>query len=195
MQVNKTTLITSRTLVKTTALLLLFVLTSLAPVKWVKNRLPDGVTVSVPDQLTPMTPEDMAQRFPSVRAPLGAFTNADRVTDFSINISATNWPDADVEMAQKFFKASLQNLYDRVDMISEGIQPIHKKKFIYFEFESRISGDRRREGLSDPVLKYTYIQYLVQKDRTLVFTFSCPKDLQVEWQPVAREMMKRIRVN
>jgi hypothetical protein len=141
-----------------------------------------------------MTPEDMAQRFPSVRAPLGAFTNADRLADFSINISATNWPDGDVEMAQKFFKASLQNLYDRVDMIGEGVQSIHKKKFIYFEFESRISGDRR-QGLRDPVLKYTYIQYLVQKNRTLVFTFSCPTDLQQEWQPLAREMMKKIRVN
>ncbi len=170
-------------------------LLSFAPVKWVKTKLPSGVTVSVPDQLSPMTPEDMAQRFPSVRAPLGAFTNADRVTDFSINISATNWPDADVEMARKFFKASLQNLYDRVDFISEGVQSVHKKKFIYFEFESRISGDRRKQGLQDPILKYTFIQYLVQNDRTLVFTFSCPKDQVEEWKPIAHEMMKRIRVN
>lgn len=179
---------------KTAACLALVALMAMSPARWVKTRLADGVTVSVPDLMAPMTPEDMAQRFPSVRAPLGAFTNADRLADFSINISATNWPDGNVEMAQKFFKASLQNLYDRVDMIGEGVQSIHKKKFIYFEFESRISGERR-QGLQDPVLKYTYIQYLVQKDRTLVFTFSCPKDLQQEWQPLAREMMKKIRVN
>ncbi|MBL7849890.1 MAG: hypothetical protein JNN04_03230 [Cyclobacteriaceae bacterium] len=194
MQVNKTTLIPTRYALKTTAWLALFALMAMAPSRWVKTRLAEGVTVSVPDLLAPMTPEDIAQRFPSVRAPLGAFTNAERLADFSVNISATNWPDGNVEMAQKFFKASLQNLYDRVDMISEGVQSIHKKKFIYFEFQSRISGERR-QGLQDPVLKYTYIQYHIQEDRTLVFTFSCPQDLQEEWQPLAREMMKKVRVN
>lgn len=179
---------------KTAGIWTVLLLTSLAPVKWVKTKLPNGITVSIPDQLTPMTPDDLAQRFPSVRAPLGAFTNNDRLADFSINISATTWPDGDVDMAGKFFKASLQNLYHRVDFVDEGIKTIKKKKFIYFEFESRIVGERK-QGLTDAVLKYTYIQYLVQKDRTLVFTFSCPKDLREEWQPVAHEMMNRIRVN
>lgn len=163
--------------------------------KWVKSNLPSGVTVTVPEELAPMTPEDIALRFPSVRAPLGAFTNQERLVDFSVNISATNWPDGDVELASKFFKSSLQNLYDRLDLISQGTQVIKKKKYIYFEFESRISGDRRTQGLSDPVVKYVYIQYLVLKDKTLVFTFSCPKDRREEWQEQAHEIMKRIRVN
>jgi len=194
-QVNKTTLITLRALLKSGIVVLVLGMMALTPVKWVKSRLTDGVTVSVPDKLLPMSVEDMAQRFPSVRAPLGAFTNADRVIDFSINISATNWPDGDTELARKFFKSSLQNLYDRVDFIGEGVISIHKAKYIFFEFESRISGDRRREGMSDPILKYTYIQYHIQKERTLVFTFSCPKDQEEEWKPIAHEMMKRIRVN
>ena len=121
MQVSKTPLITATGLLKTAAALAVAALVAMAPMKWVKTHLADGVTVSVPDLLTPMTPEDMAQRFPSVRAPLGAFTNADRLADFSVNISATNWPDGDVELARKFFKASLSNLYDRVDMIGEGV--------------------------------------------------------------------------
>ena len=75
---------------KTSAIVLLFALSSFSVAKWVKTRLPDGVTVSVPEELAAMTVEDMAQRFPSVRAPLGAFTDVDRVVDFSVNISATN---------------------------------------------------------------------------------------------------------
>lgn len=187
-------MITAGAWLNTVACVALLSLTALAPVKWVVTKLTEGVTVSVPDVLLPMSQEDMAQRFPSVRAPLGAFTNQDRLVDFSVNISATSWPDGDVEIAKKFFKSSLQNLYDRVDFLSEGIQPVKKKKFIYFEFESRISGERK-QGLTDPVLKYTYICYYVHKDRTIVFTFSCPKDLQQEWQPIARELMKRIRVS
>lgn len=195
MQVNKTTLITLQALLKSGIVLLSVAMMALAPVKWVKSHLPDGVTVSVPDRLLPMTEEDMAQRFPSVRAPLGAFTNTDRVIDFSVNISATNWPDGDIELAGKFFKSSLQNLYDRVDFISEGVQSIHKTRYIFFEFESRISGDRRRQELQDPILRYTLIQYHIRKERTLVFTFSCPKDQEEEWKPIAHEIMKRVRVN
>lgn len=161
----------------------------------IKTKVSEGITVSLPKELIPMTPEDIAQRYPSVRAPLGAYTNLDRVVDFSVNISATKWPDGDVEMAKGFFKASLQNMYDRVDFIGEGIQQVHRKKFIFFEFESRINGDNRRQGYQDPIMKYTYIQYLVTSERTLVFTFTCPKDLRQDWQEVARSMMKTIKVH
>jgi len=44
-------------------------------------------------------------------------------------------------------------------------------------------------------LKYTYIQYLLLNDKTLVFTFACPKEQKEEWQPIAHEIMKRIQVN
>jgi hypothetical protein len=141
-----------------------------------------------------MTPEDISQRFPSVRAPLGAYTTQDRIVDFSVNISATQWPDTDYEMTQKFFKAGIYNLYDKVDMIESGIHDIHKKKFIYFEFESRTNGSKMQLGIKDPVLKYTYIQYLIEPGRTLVFSFSCPKDRMQEWQEVAREVMSSIKV-
>jgi hypothetical protein len=162
--------------------------------KLVKTKISNDITVSIPSELFPMTPEDVGQRFPSVRAPLGAYTTEDRVVDFSVNISATQWPETDYEMTQKFFKAGIYNLYDKVDMIGEGMQEIHKKKFIYFEFESRTNGDKRKLGSSDAILRYTYIQYLVQRGRTLVFTFSCPRDRKPEWQETAHAVMKSIRV-
>lgn len=163
-------------------------------VKLVKTKVTNDITVSLPNNLYPMTPEDIGQRFPSVRAPLGAYTTEDRVVDFSVNISATRWVPEDFEMGQKFFKSGIYNLYDKVEMISEGTQDIHKKKFIYFEFESRTNGDRRKLGSSDPILRYTYIQYLIEADRTLVFTFSCPKDQKPQWQETTHQVMKSIHV-
>lgn len=162
--------------------------------KLIKTKIGSDITVDLPSQMRPMEPGDIAQRFPSVRAPLGAFTTEDRVVDFSANISATQWYPSDYELSQKFFKSGIYNLYDKVNMIQEGIYEIHKKKYIYFEFESRTNGDKRQLGSSDPILKYTYIQYLVESGRTLVFTFSCPRDRQQEWQPIAREVMKSIKV-
>jgi hypothetical protein len=162
------------------------------PPKLVKTKLSNGITVSLPEDLKPMTPEDIALRFPSVRAPLGAFTNADRLVDFSANISATQWPDNDLNVAKSFFKASLYNLYDRVDMISEGVYEVHHRRFIYFEFESRVNGGKFTQSDQPAMFHYTYIQYLLEPGRALVFSFHCPKDQREEWQPVAKTVMKSI---
>jgi hypothetical protein len=137
---------------------------------------------------------DFTERYPSVRAPLTAYTNQERNSDFSVNISATQWPDANLQLSQRFFKASLMNMFDKVEIINEGIHEVNKRKFVYFEFESRINGNRRELSEKDPVLQYTYIQYLIEPKRTLVFSFSCPRRLREEWQDTAREMMKNIVV-
>lgn len=183
----------SRSMNKLLILFLAFVAVS-ANNKLVKTKVTDEISLSIPEGFIAMTPEDIAQRLPSVRAPLGAYTNEDRVVDISVNISATQWPDANYEIAAKFFKAALFNLYDKVDMIDEGVHEVHKKKYIYFEFESRINPNRRVEGGSEPLLKYTYIQYLVEPGRTLVFSFSCPRPLRQEWQETSRAVMKSVRV-
>ena len=175
-------------------ILIVIVLSGFTTEKLIKTKVADGITVSLPESLIPMTEEDLVQRYPSVRAPLAAFTNVDRTVDFSINTSATQWPDQDINMAQKFFKSGIYNLFDRVDIIEEGIHPIHKKKMIYFEFESRVNGNKMKQGEQSPVFRYSYIQYLVERDRTLVFSFNCPRDQKEQWQETARAMMKSLKV-
>jgi hypothetical protein len=174
--------------------ILIISLFGFAPPKLVKTKIAEGITVLLPKDWRPMDGLDFTERYPSVRAPLAAYTNEERQVDFSLNISATQWPDKDIAMAGGFFKASLYNLYDKVDMISEGIREQHGKKFIYYEFNSRVNGSRKQEGLRDPILNYTYVQYLVEPGRTLVFAFNCPKRQQEEWQETARKMMQSIRI-
>ncbi|HYF67788.1 MAG TPA: hypothetical protein VD884_06625 [Ohtaekwangia sp.] len=162
--------------------------------KLVKTKVNQELTVVVPKGWTAMDAMDFTQRYPSVRAPLAAYTNEERTIDFSINVSATQWPDANLEISQQFFKASLMNMFDRVEMIGEGVREVNKKKFVFFEFTSRVNGIKRQEGNQSPVLKYTYIQYLVEPSRTLVFSFNCPQREMEDWQETAREMMDRIRI-
>jgi hypothetical protein len=159
-----------------------------------RTKIGSDISVELPPELFAMSPEDITLRFPSVRAPLGAFTNQDRVVDFSVNISATQWPDADIALAQKFFKSGITNLYDKVDFISDGIKTHRKKSFIEFEFESRVGTSQRQAGQSELTYKYTLIRYLVQPGRTLVFAFSCPRNQREQWQPVAHQIMESIRV-
>lgn len=162
--------------------------------KLVKTRITNDITVSLPAELMEMTPDDVALRHPSVRKPIGAFTDADRLIDFSIKTSATQWMAADREMSRQFFKAGIYNLYDRVDMIDEGIREIHKKQYIFFEFDSKINGDKRQMGDQEPITKYSYVLYLVEKGRTLVITFTCPMQLKAEWQNTARAVMESVRI-
>jgi hypothetical protein len=174
--------------------LILLVCVSFDQPKLVTKKIADGISASVPNDWRPMDGLDFSERYPSVRAPLAAFTNDERMVDFSANISATQWPDADLEIAQKFFKASFTNMFDRVEMISEGIKEVHGKKFIFFEFESRVSGNKRAEGQTDPIMKYTYLQYYLSPQRTLVFSFNCPRRDRETWQPVAHAIMKSIKI-
>ena len=162
--------------------------------KLIKVKVNDHITISIPRGWRPMDGLDFTERYPSVRAPLAAYTNEDRTVDFSVNISATRWPDANLEMASKFFKASLTNMFDRLTMADEGIREINGQSLIFFEFESRINGNKNELGNADPVLKYTYIQYLVQSQRTLVFSFNCSRRDRDAWQETARAMMANIKV-
>lgn len=162
--------------------------------KLVKTKINDEITVSIPAGWRPMDGIDFTERYPSVRAPLGAFTDEERMVDFAVNVSATQWPDKDAAVAHKFFKSSVVNMFDKVEFISDGITEHQGNKFVYLEFTSRVNGNKRQEGLSDAVLKYTYVQYLLGKDKTLVFSFNCPKRTQQDWQATAHEMMMAIKV-
>lgn len=167
---------------------------SFAPPRLVKTKVTEDIVVLLPKNFRPMDDMDFSQRYPSVRKPIAAFTNEAREVDFSVNISATQWPDGDVEIAKQFFKAGVVNMFDGVEIIEEGIHEVNGKKLIYFEFESRMKGDKMKLEYRDPVLNYTYIQYLVETDRTLVFSFNCPRRIREDWQKTARKMMKGIKV-
>ena len=162
--------------------------------KLVKVKVSEDITVSIPKDWRPMDDLDFSERYPSVRAPLAAFTNEDRTVDFSVNISATRWPDANLEIASKFFKASLTNMFDRVTIVEEGIRQVNGDSFIFFEFESRINGNKNQLGNADPVLNYNYVQYLIQPHRTLVFSFHCSRRDRQAWEKAADAMMNSIKV-
>lgn len=173
---------------------LLLPLMAAGPGQLIKTKIAEGITVMLPSELKPMDQADVAQRYPSVRAPLGAFTDAERSVDFSINISATQWPDENLQVAQQFFKAGIYNLYDRIELISEGIQEVHSKKFIYFEFISRINATKMISGVQPAIFRYTFIQYRIEPGRALVFSFNCPQDQVPVWQPKARALMKSVKM-
>lgn len=159
-----------------------------------RTNVADGISILVPVGWRPMDELDFSERYPSVRAPLAAYSDQERLSDISVNVSATQWPDANAQLASQFFKASIMNTFDRVEMISEGVREIKGNNFIYFEFESTIRGNPKELGQQQSIMNYSYIQYLVQPGRTLVFSFHCPRRLRPQWQEAALEIMENIKV-
>src|SRR6478735_1433342 len=111
-------------------LLLCITLFSFAPPRLVKTKITDDITVLIPKNFRPMDELDFTQRYPSVRQPIGAYTNEAREVDFSVNISATQWSPADVEIAKQFFKAGVVKMFDGVEIIEEGTHTVNGKEFI-----------------------------------------------------------------
>jgi len=175
-------------------ILLLIFLCAFDTPRLVKTKLTEGITVLLPKNFQPMAEMDFTDRYPSVRQPIAAYTNEERVVDFSLNISATQWPDKDVALAQKFFKASIQNMFDRVEWINEGVTNLHGKQFIFFEFESRMNGNPRADGSQPSITRYTYIQYLLESRRALVFSFNCPVKMRADWEQTAHQIMASVKV-
>lgn len=167
---------------------------SFDPPKLVKTKMADGITMLIPKGWRPMDALDFSERYPSVRAPLAAYTDYDRLVDVSVNVSATQWPDGNVEMAQRFFKSSIINAFDRVEILQEGVHEVNGRQFVFFEFESTVRGNVREQGQQESILKYSYVQYLILPRRTLVFSFHCPRRMRADWRETAAEIMGSIKV-
>lgn len=179
---------------KSVLLVFLLILMSFDEPKLKKTEVSEGITMLIPSEWRQMDGLDFSERFPSVRAPLGAYTDHNREMSLSVNISATQWPDEDAEIARDFFKSSIYNTFDRIEMINQGIYEANKHKFVFFEFESTVKGDQTALGQEQSILNYSYIQYLIGEDRALVFSFHCPRRLRQEWQETAGKIMKSVKV-
>ena len=160
----------------------------------VKTKIGEEITLSLPEDFIPMTDEDFSLKFISPKKPIAAYTNHQRVVEFSINESNTDWKESDLELMKSFYKSSILNLYDQVKFTQEDIQEINKKRFVIFEFTSRVKGDKASLVNQRDVKKYTYIQYTIKNGKRILLNFSCPVGDQQYWQPIMQEAMGSVRI-
>ncbi len=156
-----------------------------------KKKLSEhDITIMVPSEFVEMIPEDIVQRLPSVRKPIAAYTDLQRTADLSVKISATQWGDNDLEIAQSFFKASIMDLFDKVEFLDEGIKEIKKKDFIFFEFESYVRGTDTSRGSR----QYNYLMYYIKDRQTLVFSFKSPDRDMEKYQSRVQEIFATVKI-
>ena len=169
--------------------------TAFSSSKLKKVNLNDHVSIKLPVEFLPMSDDDIARKYYTYRKPLAAFTNPERLADFSFNQSATPWRQKDLILLKDFYKASILKLYTKVDFIQENIVVVNKREFAVLEFTSQISEeDKNSPNFGKITRGYDYIQYTVEKGKVLIFHFSCPFQIRENWQATAKSIMMTAKV-
>ena len=162
--------------------------------KFVRVEVSEEISVSLPESFQPMTEDLMQRKFLSARPPLAAYTSANQLADFTVGASNTRWQTTDLPILKDFYRSRLLELYDEVDFIDEGVRSVADVQVAYFEFTSVVKRDEDALTPKPPVHRYTYAQYTIHQDKALVFTFSCPRQRQSQWQSIAQKVMESVKL-
>ncbi len=181
-------------MVRYISLVVVFFLFSAQQVKMAKTRISDNITARLPADFSLLPPEELAFKSASYRMPIAYYTDPARQIDFSVNNSVTKWQSTDISLVQEIYKSNINNLFDEVDFLNEGIETINNRDYITFEFLGTIMPGESLVKQEVPVRKYFYIQYTIKEGMIYIFTFIAPMRQKEEWQPVAGEIMHSINI-
>ena len=162
--------------------------------KLVKTKITEDITVDIPVSFHEMSEQDINSKYLSYRKPLALYTSENKKADFGVNVSLTQWNSGDLELMKSFFKSSIANLYDKVEFIKEDIEEINKIKYAVFEIVSTVNPDENAVLSRGAIQKYSYLQYTIVNEKTILFNFSCPLNEKDYWTPMVKEMMHSIKI-
>ncbi|MBO0357722.1 hypothetical protein J0X19_07175 [Hymenobacter sp. BT186] len=172
-------------------LLAVLLLAAFAAPKLKKTSVSKNISVGVPEGFTALPDDGIAVKYPAPRKPLAVFSNANGRVDFSVAQKPSTFSNRDYGLLLKIYKASIQNMYSKVQFLTEDIRTINKRDFVVLEFVSSVADNRRGSNLA-PIRRYQMVQYAIEGDQLTVFTFVAPADEQAQWQPTAQAVMSSI---
>lgn len=170
------------------------ILTAQAQTTLKRDKVGKFISIEVPETFVAMSKSELISKYVSSRKPLAMYTSQDRLIDLGINENSSRWTENDLEILMSFYKASIANLFTKVDFHQEEIKEIAGRKFIVFEFTSKVTSEDNTFGGSSAISKYTYIQYTLRNDKVLLFNFSCPLRIKNQWQETAHQIMNSVRI-
>jgi hypothetical protein len=156
-------------------------------------KLGSGLSVGVPVGFSALPDDGIALKYPSPRKPLAVFSNPSGRVDFSVAVRPTPFMSADYAVLLKVYKASIQRLYTKVEFLTEDIRTVKGRDYIFFEFVSTVSDNRRGSNLP-PIKRYQAVQYAIKDQQLYVFTFVVPLEEQTQWRPTAQAVMSAVEL-
>ena len=162
--------------------------------KLVKTKVTDNITVDLPVSFQQMSEQDINSKYISYRKPLALYTSENKKADFGVNVSLTQWNSNDLDLMKRFFKSSIANLYDKVDFLKEDIEEINNIRYAVFEIISTVNPDENAILSKGAIQKYSYLQYAIVNEKTILFNFTCPLNEKERWQSTVKDIMNSVKV-
>lgn len=172
-------------------LLALGALLAFAGPKLKKTPIGKNITIGVPENFAPLPDDGIAAKYPAPRKPLAVFSNPSGRVDLSVAQKPTTFQSRDYGLLLKIYKASIQNMYSKVQFLQEDIRTVNKRDYVALEFVSTVTDTKRGSNLA-PIRKYQFVQYAIEGDQLFVFTFVAPAEEQAQWQPTAQAVMSSV---
>lgn len=173
----------------------LFLLTSYQPVKYVKTKVNDAISISLPKDFILMSQTDLNSKYVSSKAPIAAYTDFSRTVDLGVNVAYSRWNQEDLEILKSFYKSTIMGLYDEVQFITEEVQEINGRDYAVFEFLASVSDDEGTTINRSSISKFVRIHYTIVKSKTVLLNFSCPGRQKDTWAPVAKEILESVKIS
>ncbi len=154
----------------------------------------NGIQLNIPATFDILTDDEIIKKHLSMHKPLGYYSNETRKVDVSISEAQSKWVEKDIELMHSFLVATIQNLYDEVEMIQDTIMLINNRKFVVLEFIGRLRFDQNAIVNKSGLSRYYKIAYAIKKNKTFVVNFNCPARDISNWQNTATEIIESIEI-
>lgn len=182
------------TMKKTIALFCLLPLLAFGIGNLKKRKITDGVTMLLPESFVEMTEQEIKDAALTYRQPLVMYKDFKTVGNLALNVSATQWTNADIGILKDFYKSTILGIHSEVVFYQEETKQIGEHQFAIFEFASSVKPVRTMMEDKGAIKKYNYIQYTVVNGKVMIFSFSCPFAYRGQWQRTIKQMMDSVVV-
>ncbi|MEZ5069899.1 MAG: hypothetical protein R2751_02755 [Bacteroidales bacterium] len=151
----------------------------------VKSLLDDKVELKIPASFEIMSEEMTKTKYPSERRPTLIYTNETGEINVALNLTQNQASQEMINAYQESFVKTFKTLYPSAEWIETGVADINNRKVGYLE-------------LITPAIDteiYNLMFFTDLDGKLLLCTFNCTIDSIDNWTPIAKEIMKSLKVN
>ncbi len=154
------------------------------------------VEVYLPANFKPLSDQGIADKYPSWKKPKAVYSSPDGTADFIVTERRSDFRAGDTELLQKFYKASILNMFSEVEFLSEKTQRINGRDYVVMEFLSSMNHEDKDMKMMKPLRKYTTIMYTVDEPthKMIVLTLQTPAELRSQWEGRVPEIMSSVKL-
>ncbi|CAD5274546.1 MULTISPECIES: hypothetical protein [unclassified Imperialibacter] len=174
--------------------LFLFLVTFTVKAQLSPTKVTDYITVSLPSDFRPMNEQEINSKYVYTRRPMALYTDYGVTVDFGINRGNNQWAQGDLNILKDFYKANISSLYDEVSFTKDAIETINGREFAVFEFVAIVKPEEDAITNESALRTYSYIQYTIVNNQTLVFTLSSPYQHMRKWKDLAPQIMQSVSI-